>query len=91
MNRYRIFLAIILTAVTGVPQAQEQLTQLRHNPQLQQTGPEHRQKSGSTVQPLTLPFTDDFSRPGVYPDSALWCDRTAYINRSFGVRPPSVG
>ncbi len=92
MNRYRIILALLLTAITSVPQAQERLTRLRHNPQLQQTGPEHRQKSGSgTSQPLILPFTDDFSRPDIYPDSAFWCDRTVYINRSFGVRPPSVG
>ncbi|MBR5666014.1 MAG: hypothetical protein IKX13_09735, partial [Bacteroidales bacterium] len=77
MNRYRIILALLLTAITSVPQAQERLTRLRHNPQLQQTGPEHRQKSGSgTSQPLILPFTDDFSRPGIYPDSAFWCDRT---------------
>ena len=92
MNRYRFILALLLTAVTGAPQAQEQLTRLRNNPQLRQQVPQLRQKSGAdTARPLTLPFTDDFSRPGVYPDSSLWCDRSAFINQTFGVRAPSIG
>ena len=92
MNRHRIILALLLTAITGAPQAQEQLTRLRHNPQLRQHAPQHRQKSGTEAErPLTLPFTDDFSRPGVYPDSSLWRDQSAYINQTFGVRAPSIG
>lgn len=31
----------------------------------------------------TLPFFDDFSYPGPYPDPSLWTDQQAYINNSM--------
>jgi len=40
---------------------------------------------------LSLPFFDDFTIDWVYPDSSKWVDNQAYVNRHFGVRPPSYG
>ena len=89
---YRIILPIILAVSMGNMKAQERITRLPHNPQLMKTAPEFRQKSGDDAKaPLTLPFTDDFSRQGTYPDTARWTDSHAFINITFGVRPPSIG
>jgi len=40
---------------------------------------------------LSLPFLDDFSKEGVYPDSALWLDKGAFINRTYPIAPPTLG
>lgn len=41
--------------------------------------------------PLQLPFVDDFSTNGVYPDSSRWVDNFAYVNNDFPMFPISVG
>ncbi len=40
---------------------------------------------------LTLPFLDDFSGSGIYPDQQLWIDRNVFINKDFPYRPPNIG
>ena len=40
---------------------------------------------------VLLPFVDDFSKPGVYPDPALWLDSGAFINSTFCRQPISIG
>ena len=40
---------------------------------------------------VTLPFIDDFSNEGPYPNPTLWMDDQVFINRSFVVNPPSIG
>ncbi len=40
---------------------------------------------------LSLPFLDDFSYNGPYPDKGLWLDDNAYVNNTFALRPPSIG
>ena len=42
-------------------------------------------------EPVGLPFFDDFSYDDVVPDIDLWQDGDVYVNRSYGVRPPSLG
>ena len=42
-------------------------------------------------EPVGLPFFDDFSYDDVAPDLGLWQDNDVYVNRSYGVRPPSLG
>jgi hypothetical protein len=39
----------------------------------------------------TLPFLDDFSKPGPYPDPTKWGNESVYVNRGFGIAPPSIG
>lgn len=36
-------------------------------------------------------FMDDFSHEGFLTDPSLWLDADTYVNREFGVNPPSVG
>jgi len=38
--------------------------------------------------PLAL---DDFSKDGIYPDSAWWLDKDAFINRDYPIAPPTLG
>jgi hypothetical protein len=92
MNKYSILLLALLISGIGISRAQEKLTRLRNNPQLSNSTAPFRQKSGTrSPQPLTLPFTDDFSRQGAYPDTALWSDNNAFTNQTFGVHPPTIG
>ena len=41
--------------------------------------------------PLLLPFREDFSHKGPYPDSRLWADRYVFINQTFAIHPKSIG
>ncbi|MGB3798645.1 MAG: T9SS type A sorting domain-containing protein, partial [Lewinella sp.] len=40
---------------------------------------------------VSLPFFDDFSYDDVRPEVTYWQDADVLVNRSYGVRPPSVG
>lgn len=40
---------------------------------------------------VTLPFLDDFSVLGPYPNSELWQDNHVFINRTYPVNPISLG
>ena len=47
-------------------------------------------KKTSTT-PLTLPFFEDFTSYGVYPDTTKWVDYEVYINNTMCVSPVSRG
>ncbi len=67
---------------------------LTHNPVLQQYAKAHPKQAKANRQvtnTLMLPFFDDFSYEGPYPDSTLWMDNQAYVNPTLGKNPPSVG
>jgi len=40
---------------------------------------------------LILPFFDDFSYAGPYPDLNRWLDNQVYVNTHFGFQAPSIG
>ena len=40
---------------------------------------------------INLPFADDFSYDGPYPDKLLWLDKKVFVNSSFTKNPPTVG
>lgn len=40
---------------------------------------------------LSLPFFDDFSKEGHYPDPSLWLDSNVFVNRDYPVAPPTLG
>ncbi len=40
---------------------------------------------------LSLPFFEDFSRGGPYPDSRRWLDDDVFVNHTLAANPPSVG
>src|SRR5210317_2249791 len=73
---------------------QEIISDLQFNPLLKsdkaRTIPTKSIKSQNYI-PLLLPFIDDFSSGGVYPDSSRWVDNYAYVNTDFPKFPISVG
>ncbi len=77
--------------------AQEIIGSLQTNPVIIQHYNQHYNniiKHHIVPQPIpndTLPFLDDFSRPGPYPDSSKWIDKSVFINRTFAIAPPSIG
>jgi Secretion system C-terminal sorting domain len=43
------------------------------------------------IDSIDLPFVDDFSYEGPYPDSDFWLDNSVYVNSTMAFNPPSVG
>jgi len=70
--------------------AQEILLPVLSNPQKASIEKEAVLKLGEPVL-LQLPFREDFSYPGPYPDPKLWADSFAFVNSSFSVHPKTVG
>jgi Secretion system C-terminal sorting domain len=65
-----------------------ELSPLPSNPVL---APSKTVKKLAPLAPLTLPFMDDFSYSGPYPDRNLWADDKVFINNTMAHQPPSVG
>ncbi len=40
---------------------------------------------------LKLPFFEEFTNGGIYPDSKNWRDSNVYVNTHFAISPPSYG
>lgn len=89
MKKIIILLAIVLVGTCAL-QAQEVLTGLVVN---KSAAREARKAAPASarVAALHLPFVDDFSNYTGTPDPTLWQDRYAYVNRSFGLMPPTMG
>ncbi len=44
-----------------------------------------------TRESVDLPFMDDFSYDGPFPDPELWADKNTYVNTTLANDPPSIG
>ncbi len=68
---------------------------LTTNPVLQEYAKAHPEKAKpqlkSAPASLTLPFMDDFSYKGPYPETSLWMDNDVFVNNTLGMNPPSIG
>jgi len=71
--------------------AQELLLPLQHNPKKLLDNQNITPGIKSQAVGLTLPFRDDFSRPGPRPDPSLWNDNSVFVNTGLAVEPPTVG
>jgi hypothetical protein len=80
---------LILFAMIKVGYAQESLMHLQVNPAKQNQ--EITLRNQQPPSPILLPFHEDFSYPGPYPDPALWADNFVFVNSSFAVHPMTVG
>ncbi|MCL2042120.1 MAG: hypothetical protein FWG84_08830 [Bacteroidales bacterium] len=79
-------------------QAQEQLVGLHGNTVIEQflqcnqsSGVALKSQMLTTFESLWLPFFDDFTYDGPYPDEALWGDNFAFVNTSFQKNPANRG
>jgi len=74
--------------------AQEYTISLNGNPLIKswlKNNPNSEKKYTENKVAVELPFWDDFSDNNIYPDSNLWQDKTAYINNTLAINPPSIG
>ena len=93
------YIIIFLAALIPLSmQAQEQLVGLHGNPVIERflqknPGSDMQLKSRNIMEmsPLWLPFFDDFTYEGPYPDSMRWEDNFAFVNSSFQKNPANRG
>lgn len=85
------FVLILLVGNTDLF-AQEAVLPLPYNPvKLRESLDGQKNEVKAPDLPLSLPFWDDFSYPGPFPDGSKWADRHVYINTGFAVHPKTVG
>lgn len=75
--------------------AQEKVVPLQNNLELQkaqeQRSGEATRKKRKKADTLSLPFFDDFSYEGPYPDEDMWMDKKVYVNTQMAVEPTTYG
>lgn len=95
LKRYiGIFLALFVVCESYAQRGEEVLTPLHYNPVLKQAVKQPTQtfkRKTGVKDTLLLPFFDDFSDGGVFPNENKWVDRNAYTNTDFVSLPPSIG
>lgn len=69
--------------------AQEVLTGIYNNPLLRNAA--KAQKTSKSNDTLWIPFVDDFSSSGIFPDDTLWSDKYVFVNSSYPYFPPTIG
>ena len=86
MNKKLFLLPLLVLMLASAGNAQEYIT-----------GFNHGEKSlGSKVsrpdnEPLSLPFFDDFSGSGIYPDESRWQTNNVFVNSGFPYMPVNHG
>lgn len=90
MSMKYFFILLLLGSVIGLPgKAQEVTHALGNNPQ--KHGKAVDASAKALASPLQLPFWDDFSHKGPYPDPALWADNFVFVNSSIAYHSKTVG
>ncbi|MCL2510818.1 MAG: hypothetical protein FWF09_02070 [Bacteroidales bacterium] len=96
--KHIIIASLVAVLFPPFAQAQERLIGLHGNPTIEQFL-QSRQNSDTpsksreimTISPLWLPFFDDFTYDGPYPDSLRWEDNFAFVNSLFQKNPANRG
>ncbi len=92
MSFKQIFLLFIIIFCFSQITGQESIVPLNYNPkkngQTTKTNKSHYDKNDTV---LKLPFFEDFSYKGPYPDNNLWVDSFVYINSYYPKHPVSIG
>ncbi len=88
--------SLIITLLFQNSYAQETMIPLGVNPILMNAAKMERlnpaiARTAAVNDTLILPFIDDFSKPGIYPDSNLWLDKNVFINTNYGDLPVTIG
>ncbi len=93
-KQYLIFFLLVISCTFITIYGQEQVVPLIDNPHLsrQEKIQTKTLKSGSEDNKyLVLPFFDDFSYTGPYPDQSKWEDKHVYVNHTLAADPPTIG
>ncbi len=82
-------------AVINISNAQESTQPMRYSSQLERANTAYllqaSQLKAQLNDTLELPFFDDFSENGIYPNATRWINRNVFINNNFSKQPPSKG
>lgn len=90
LNYIRNILVILLLFFSFKSiKAQEVVSGLSINPVLNRDNEIHARIKSDGI--LTLPFFEDFTRKGAYPDDSKWIDRYVFVNKDFAIDPPNHG
>ena len=86
MNKKLFLLPLLVLMLASAGNAQEYITGFNHG----------EQSLGSKVsrpdnEPLSLPFFDDFSGSGIYPDENRWQTNNVFVNSGFPYMPVNHG
>ena len=92
----KLIIYIILFAFQSLASGQVYLSGMLSNPVIKSYVQENdyalQYKSEILVYPpVDIPFMDDFSYSGVYPDSSIWIDKYVYVNAHYPVFPVDYG
>ncbi|HTB32276.1 MAG TPA: hypothetical protein VK808_09645, partial [Bacteroidia bacterium] len=98
MKFYKFFLcASLFIASASFLFAQEHIVPLRCNPALVKYTKEAKMNHTFVWRLISdslmakLPFLDDFSHGGPYPNDSLWLDNAVFINNTYPICPPTLG
>ncbi|MDZ7741431.1 MAG: T9SS type A sorting domain-containing protein [Bacteroidota bacterium] len=92
----KIFLYTFLLISVQISLAQEYVTGLGENPVIREYIKGQAETTLKTSKlkswtPVLLPFFDDFKKQGPYPDTSLWLDKEAFVNKDFGKFSANLG
>ena len=98
MKKY-IIIILLLSFAGFNANSQEIITGLYENHVIKKEISKHQEISISNFKsskieeyiPINLPFFDDFSSSGIYPDTSLWINNEAFINDNFQYFPANRG
>ncbi|MBP6871356.1 MAG: T9SS type A sorting domain-containing protein [Bacteroidales bacterium] len=75
--------------------AQEIISELQENPviraEYERMRADGTRETAEDPAPVLLPFFDDFSGDGIYPDSKKWIGEEAFLNTNYGYRMANIG
>jgi hypothetical protein len=72
-------------------EAQEFVYPEHYQPQLNQSRASKQNNTILRAASIAIPFFDDFSKPGLFPDAELWLPGNVSLTRTHAILPPSVG
>lgn len=94
MKKVFLYLLYLISSI-NISLAQESTQPIRYSVLLERANMEYLKKASSNksavVDTLELPFFDDFSENGIYPNQKRWINRNVFINNNFSKQPPSKG
>lgn len=92
MKRTLVICLLLSALLTVNSSAQEVITGLVRNRQLETARqPVTFLKGTAAEEPVSLPFSDDFSGDSIYPSTARWTDLQVFVNNTYSVKQPSAG
>jgi hypothetical protein len=86
-----VYIFLLIAAYSGTYAQGVELSPLISNRFLEAESERSLPEGPPRPDSLNLPFIEDFSYPGPYPDANLWLDRQVFVNGTMSGDNPSVG